>query len=147
MVVVDGAIMFVIGLQQADADAELKVQITGNGKRITVTDAGGDIEFALVSFFFPLQVVFSATCIETEEMSGECTAVHAFAQPVSGFQSAGKKLEAVFVMSISIWILTALCYGGFYVHDCLVLESGTNEVTAEWIAAEEPLSDLSLIHI
>lgn len=50
-------------------------------------------------------------------------------------------LEAVFVMSISIWILTALCYGGFYVHDCLVLESGTNEVTAEWIAAEEPLSD------
>ena len=90
--------MFVIGLQQADADAELKVQITGNGKRITVADAGGDIEFALVSFFFPLQVVLAATCIETEEMSGECTAIHAFAQPVAGFQSAGKELEAVFIM-------------------------------------------------
>lgn len=49
-------------------------------------------------------------------------------------------LESTFIMSICIWILMALCYGGFYVHDRLVLESQTNGKTAQWIADEEPIS-------
>lgn len=43
-------------------------------------------------------------------------------------------VEAVFIVSICIWVLIALCYTGFYVHDSLLLESGSNEQTAAWIA-------------
>lgn len=43
-------------------------------------------------------------------------------------------LEAVFIVSISIWILVALCYGGMYVHDRVVMESVTNEETASWLS-------------
>lgn len=44
-------------------------------------------------------------------------------------------VEAVFVISICIWVLIALCYTGLYVHDSLLLESAGNEQTAAWIAA------------
>lgn len=36
-------------------------------------------------------------------------------------------LEATFIVSICIWVIFALCYTGFYVHDSLLLESGVNE--------------------
>ncbi len=45
-------------------------------------------------------------------------------------------VEATFIMSICVWLMTALCYGGFYVHDRIVLETETNEGTAQWLAAE-----------
>ena len=45
-------------------------------------------------------------------------------------------MEATFIMSICVWLMTALCYGGFYVHDRIVLETETNEGTAQWLAAE-----------
>ena len=43
-------------------------------------------------------------------------------------------IEAVFVMSICIWVLVGICYGGMYVHDRIVLESVTNEETAAWLS-------------
>ena len=43
-------------------------------------------------------------------------------------------VEAVFIVSICIWVLIALCYTGFYAHDSLLLESVGNEQTAAWIA-------------
>lgn len=43
-------------------------------------------------------------------------------------------VEAVFIVSICIWVLIALCYTGFYAHDSLLLESAGNEQTAAWIA-------------
>lgn len=52
-------------------------------------------------------------------------------------------VEATFIMSVCVWIIVALCYGGFYVHDRIVLESQTNEETAQWLAAENPLSSSS----
>lgn len=39
-------------------------------------------------------------------------------------------IEAVFVVSICIWVLIAVCYGGMYVHDRVVLETVTNEELA-----------------
>lgn len=46
-------------------------------------------------------------------------------------------VEAVFIMSICVWVLIALCYGGIYVHDRVVLESVTNEETAAWLSSTE----------
>lgn len=43
-------------------------------------------------------------------------------------------VEAVFVMSISIWILVGICYGGMYVHDRIVLESVTNGEASAWLS-------------
>ena len=44
-------------------------------------------------------------------------------------------VEAVFIMSICIWVMVALCYGGMYVHDIVVLESVTNEEAAAWLSS------------
>lgn len=44
-------------------------------------------------------------------------------------------VEAVFIVSICLWVIIALCYTGLYVHDSLLLESAGNEQTAEWAAA------------
>ena len=44
-------------------------------------------------------------------------------------------VEAVFIMSICIWVMVALCYGGMYVHDIVVLESVTNEEVAAWLSS------------
>lgn len=46
-------------------------------------------------------------------------------------------VEAVFIMSICIWVLVALCYGGMYVHDAVVLESVVNGETASWLSVPE----------
>lgn len=46
-------------------------------------------------------------------------------------------VEAVFVMSISIWILVGICYGGMYVHDRIVLESVTNGEASAWLSQAE----------
>lgn len=43
-------------------------------------------------------------------------------------------VEAVFVMSICIWILVGICYGGMYVHDRMILASVTNGETAAWLS-------------
>ncbi len=40
-------------------------------------------------------------------------------------------VEATFVVSICVWVLFALIYGGCYVHDRMVLGSITNEMTAK----------------
>ena len=37
-------------------------------------------------------------------------------------------VEAVFVVSICIWVLVALCYGGMYVHDRAVMASDVNSI-------------------
>ena len=37
-------------------------------------------------------------------------------------------VEAVFVVSICIWVLVALCYGGLYVHDRAVMVSDVNSI-------------------
>lgn len=46
-------------------------------------------------------------------------------------KKANYTVEAVFVCSICIWVLLALMYGSFYVHDRMILGSVTNELTAE----------------
>lgn len=46
-------------------------------------------------------------------------------------------VEATFVVTICIWVLAALCFGGLYIHDRAVLSSTVNEMTAEWIEKEE----------
>lgn len=38
-------------------------------------------------------------------------------------------VEATFVVSICVWVLFALIYGGFYIHDRVILGSVTNEMT------------------
>lgn len=45
-------------------------------------------------------------------------------------KGASYTVEAVFVISICIWVLLALFYGSFYIHDRIILGSVTNEWTA-----------------
>ncbi len=52
-------------------------------------------------------------------------------------------VEAVFVMSICIWVLTAVCYCGLYVHDMVLLESVTNGEAAVWLSSSEPEKSVS----
>lgn len=44
-------------------------------------------------------------------------------------------------MNISVWVLMALCYGGFYVHDRVVLETVTNEEMAAWLSRPDSEED------
>lgn len=37
-------------------------------------------------------------------------------------------VEATFVVSICVWVIVALCYGGLYIHDRLVMETVTNQI-------------------
>lgn len=37
-------------------------------------------------------------------------------------------VEATFVVSVCVWVIVALCYGGLYIHDRLVMESRTNQM-------------------
>lgn len=37
-------------------------------------------------------------------------------------------VEATFVVSVCVWVIVALCYGGFFIHDRLVMESRTNQM-------------------
>lgn len=46
-------------------------------------------------------------------------------------------MEAAFVVTICVWVLAAICFGGLYVHDRVVLESNTNEMTAAWLSEEK----------
>ncbi len=46
-------------------------------------------------------------------------------------------VEAVFVVTICIWVIVGLCFGGLYIHDRAVLSSVTNEMAAEWIADDD----------
>ncbi len=48
-------------------------------------------------------------------------------------------VEAVFVVSICIWVLMALCTGGLYIHDRVILVSEVSEAAAE--SMEEPERD------
>lgn len=57
------------------------------------------------------------------------------------YEDAYYTVEAVFIVSICVWILIALCYGGFYVHDRLLLASELNEQTAEWICSGAEKTD------
>lgn len=43
-------------------------------------------------------------------------------------------VEAVFIVTICIWVFAALVFQGLYVHDTVVMESETNERTAEWLS-------------
>ena len=40
-------------------------------------------------------------------------------------------------MCICIYVLMAIMYGGFFVHDSLVMESAVNEMAAMWLADSE----------
>lgn len=46
-------------------------------------------------------------------------------------KDASYTVEAVFVISVCIWVLLALLYGSFFIHDRAILGSVTNELTAE----------------
>ncbi len=46
-------------------------------------------------------------------------------------KNANYTVEAVFVISICIWVLFALMYGSFYIHDHVILASLTREKIAE----------------
>lgn len=37
-------------------------------------------------------------------------------------------VEATFVMTISLWVIFAIFYGGFFIHDRMIVSSVTNEV-------------------
>lgn len=50
-------------------------------------------------------------------------------------------VEATFVVSICIWIMMAICTGGFYVHDKMVLETITNERTCRYLKEENEKSE------
>ena len=91
-------VMLIIGTQQPDADAEFKVQAAGYRGGIAVTDTRSDIEFALVAVRFPLKVVFAASGVQAQKVSGKCATGSAVAQPVTSFETARKDLQAVLVM-------------------------------------------------
>lgn len=40
-------------------------------------------------------------------------------------------VEATFVVTICVWVLVALCFGGLYIHDKIAMESITNEIAYE----------------
>ena len=46
-------------------------------------------------------------------------------------KKAGYTVEAVFVFSICLWVLLALIYGSFYIHDRMIVGSVTGEMAAE----------------
>ena len=50
-------------------------------------------------------------------------------------------VEAVFVMTISLWILLAILYSGMYLHDRIVLATITNERTALWLDHVDTISE------
>jgi len=52
-------------------------------------------------------------------------------------KNANYTVEAVFVISICIWVLFALMYGSFYIHDNVILASLTREKIAEHYEREE----------
>lgn len=57
-------------------------------------------------------------------------------------KQANYTVEAVFVISICIWVLIALFYGSFYIHDRVILGSVTNEWTAaQFQKAETAVSE------
>lgn len=56
-------------------------------------------------------------------------------------KKASYTVEAVFVCSICIWVLLALMYGSFYIHDRMILGSLTSERAAEHFQrGEQPVS-------
>ena len=50
-------------------------------------------------------------------------------------------VEAVFIMTICVWIFMGIFYCGFYVHDRIILSSVTNESTAMWLNSAENISE------
>ncbi len=52
-------------------------------------------------------------------------------------KNANYTVEAVFVISICIWVLFALMYGSFYIHDHVILASLTREKIAEHYEREK----------
>ena len=55
---------------------------------------------------------------------------------------ASYTVEAVFVCSICIWVMLALMYASFYIHDKMILGSVTSEMTAEHFQkGEESVSE------
>ena len=46
-------------------------------------------------------------------------------------RKASYTVEAVFVFSICLWVLFALMYGSFYIHDRMIVGSMTSEMAAE----------------
>lgn len=52
-------------------------------------------------------------------------------------KEASYTVEAVFVISICVWVLLALLYGSFYIHDRVILGSVTNELTKKHFQAAE----------
>ena len=91
-------IVAVVRTQQAYAYIKFKMQMAGNTCSPSVADAGSDKEFTLIAFFAPLQVVFSTSGIESQEMSGQHFTVFttlAASQPIASFQTAHQHLHTV----------------------------------------------------
>lgn len=37
-------------------------------------------------------------------------------------------VEATFIITICVWVMVSLCYGGLYIHDRIAMETVTNEL-------------------
>lgn len=46
-------------------------------------------------------------------------------------------VEATFIVAISIWVLISMMYGGFYVHDRVVLSSYTCGNFNDWVRTQD----------
>lgn len=57
-------------------------------------------------------------------------------------------VEAVFIVMICIETIFAICYGGLYVHDQVVLESVSSQESERWIAEgkKAPKKEMENIH-
>ena len=40
-------------------------------------------------------------------------------------------VEATFVMTSTLWVIFAIFYGGFYIHDRMIVSSVTNEMATK----------------
>lgn len=47
-------------------------------------------------------------------------------------------VESVFVLTICIWVMFAVMYGGMYVHDRIAMETVVNEMAYSWLASSQP---------
>ena len=56
-------------------------------------------------------------------------------------RSGSFTLEAVFVVSISVYVLFAIIFGGFYAHDSLVMESAVNGLASAWLSEPDGLKN------
>ena len=78
MVVITGMVVTIISSEHTDTDIKFQMQVAGDTCRPAIADAGSDKKFSLIAVFFPLQVVFAASGLQSEKMSGKHFRVYPF---------------------------------------------------------------------